>query len=121
MALIRSAIFSLLGVIGALSAIALLAWWFMVRMPGKNVSHPATLSAEEVKLRDELQSDVQKLAGEIGERNLPHYPALLATAEFIEKSFAAAGVQPRRDTYEIRGHACHNIETEIVGKSAEVV
>jgi hypothetical protein len=117
----RSAVLSLLRIIGAIAAIALLAWWFMIRMPGKNVSHPATLSAEEVRLRDELQADVQKLAGEIGERNLPRYPALLAAADFIDKSFVAAGLQSRRDTYEVRGRACHNIETQIVGRSDDVV
>src|SRR5438045_1570863 len=121
MPLMRAAIFPLLRIIGALAAIALLAWWFMVRMPGKNVSQSTSLSAEEVKLRGELQTDVQKLAGEIGERNLPRYPALLAAADFIEQSFVAAGLQPRRDTYEIRGRACHNIEHQIVGRSADVV
>src|SRR5437016_7661709 len=117
----RRIVFSLVRISGALAAIALLAWWFMIRMPGKNVSAAAALSANEIELRDELRADVQKLAGEIGERNLPRYPALLAAADFIEQSFVAAGLQPRRDTYEIRGRACHNIETQIVGRSADVV
>src|SRR4029077_17243561 len=39
----------------------------------------------------------------------------------IEKSFADAGFQPRRDTYEVRGRACHNIETQIAGSSADIV
>ena len=117
----RRIFFSLLRVTGAVAAIALLTWWFMVRMPGKNVSHAATLSADETKLRDELRADVQKLAGDIGERNVPRYPALLAAAEFIEKSFAAAGLQPRRDSYDVRGRACHNIETEIRGSAPEIV
>src|SRR5437868_411809 len=117
----RRILLSVVRVSGAIAAIALLTWWCMIRMPGKNVSRAATLTAEELKLRDELQADVQKLAGEIGERNLPRYPALLAAADFIEKSFVAAGLQPRRDTYEIRGRACHNIETQIVGPSDDVV
>jgi len=117
----RRIFLSLFCVTGALAAIALLAWWSMVRMPGKNVSHAASLSAEEIKLRDELQADVQKLGGEIGERNVPRYPALRSAAEFIEKSFAAAGLQPRRDTYDVGGRACDNIETQIAGSSAEIV
>ena len=60
-----------------------------------------------------FDADVQKLAGEIGERNMWHYPQLNAAADFIENSFSRAGLRPRRDTYEIRGQACHNIETEI--------
>ena len=32
-----------------------------------------------------------------------------------------AGLQPRRDSYEVRGLACHNIEVEIRGASPEIV
>ncbi len=90
-------------------------------MPGKNVARAAPLSPDETALRTELQSDVRKLAGEIGERNLSHYPALDAAARFIEHSFSAAGLPSRRDTYELRGRACHNIEAEIPGASGDVV
>jgi len=93
----------------------------MIRMPGKNVSQAAALSADEQKLRDELRADVQKLGGDIGERNIPRYPALLAAAEFIENSFAVAGLQSRRDSYDVEGRSCHNIETEITGRSSEIV
>src|SRR4029077_14497159 len=117
----RRILFSVLRVIGALVEIALLTWWFIIRMPGKNVSRAATLKPEEVTLRDELKADVQKLAGEIGERNIPRYPALLAAADFIDQAFTGAGLHPRRDTYEFRGRPCHNIEAQIVGSSADIV
>src|SRR5213083_3445327 len=90
-------------------------------MPGKNVSKAAPLSPDEVALREELQADVLKLAGEIGERNMWHYTQLNAAADFIENSFSRAGLQPRRDTYELHGRACHNIEAEIRGASPEIV
>ena len=90
-------------------------------MPGKNVSTAAALTADELTLRNELQADVQKLGGEIGERNIPRYPALLAAAEFIENSFSTAGLRSRRDTYEVEGHPCHNIEVQIGGRSPEIV
>jgi Zn-dependent M28 family amino/carboxypeptidase len=90
-------------------------------MPGKNVSAAAALSPAEIALRTELTADVQHLAGEIGERNLPHYPQLKATAEFIERSFSNAGLQPRRDTYELQEHGCHNIEVEILGAGPQIV
>ena len=32
-----------------------------------------------------------------------------------------AGLQPRRDTYELNGQACHNIEAEIRGNRPEIV
>jgi len=90
-------------------------------MPGKNISKAAPLSPDEVTLREELRADVQKLAGDIGERNMWHYAQLNAAADFLENSFSRAGLRPRRDTYEIRGQACHNIETEIAGASPEII
>ena len=99
----------------------LLLWYFGMRTPGKNVSTATPLSAAEMTLRGELVADVQTLAGDIGERNLPRYPQLNAAVEFIESSFTRAGLQPRRDSYEIRGRSCHNIEVEVRGSRPEIV
>lgn len=104
----------------ALLVILLFAWFFGIRMPGRNPSKAATLNEAEVALRAELVADVQKLAGDIGERNMNRYPQLLAAAEFIEASLNTAGLTPRRVSYALRGHACHNIEVEIPGTSPEV-
>jgi hypothetical protein len=103
------------------AAVLALLWWFAMRMPGKNVSTPGPLSPDEVALREELRADVQKLAGEIGERNMWHYPQLNAAADFIEDSFSRAGLRTRRDSYDMRGQACHNIEAEIPGAGPEVL
>jgi hypothetical protein len=108
-------LFSALRITIAVTAVFALLWWFGVRMPGKNISTAAPLSPDEVALREQLRGDVQKLAGDIGERNMWHYLQLNAAADFIEWSFSRAGVRPRRDTYEIRGQPCHNIEAEIPG------
>jgi len=114
-------LFSALRVLIAVVAVVALLWWFGMRMPGKNISKTAPLSADEVTLRDELRADVQMLAGEIGERNMWHYAQLNAAADFIEDSFSRAGLHPRRDSYELRGQACHNIEVEIPGTRPEVL
>ena len=90
-------------------------------MPGKNISSTAPLSPEDIDLRAELKSDVQTLAGEIGERNMTRYTQLNAAADFIEDSFSRAGLHPRRDSYEVRRQACHNIEAEIPGTRSNVV
>ena len=113
--------FSALRVLIAVVAVVALLWWFGMRMPGKNISKAAPLSPDEVTLRDELRADVQMLAGEIGERNMWHYAQLNAAADFIEDSFSRAGLHPRRDSYELRGQACHNIEVEIPGTRPEVL
>src|SRR5205085_8975163 len=117
----RRLFFSLLRVIVGLATIIILTWWFMIRMPGKSGLHPAALSPDEVGLREELRSDVEKLAGEIGERNLRRYPALIEAADFIERSFVAAGLQPKPDSYALRGRACRNIEAEIIGTGSRIV
>jgi hypothetical protein len=118
---LRSLVVSALRITIAVAAVLALLLWFGIKMPGKNISKVAPLSPDEVTLREELRSDVQKLAGDIGERNMWHYPQLNAAADFIENSFSRAGLRPRRDTYEIRGQACHNIETEIAGASPEII
>lgn len=105
----------------AVVAVFFLLWWFGMRMPGKNISTAAPLSAGEIALRAELAADVQTLAGEIGERNMRRYPQLNAAADFIEDSFSRAGLQPRRDTYEVGGLACHNIEAEIRGARPQIL
>jgi hypothetical protein len=115
--MLRRILFSALRITIVVAALLALLWWFGVKMPGKNVSKAAPLSPDEVALREELRANVQKLAGEIGERNMQHYPELNAAADFIENSFSSAGLHPRRDTYEIRGQPCHNIEAEIPARS----
>ncbi len=94
----------------------------MIRMPGKSFRGTAApLSAEEGALREELISHVQKLGGEIGERNMARYPRLLEAAEYIESELSAAGWKVRRDNYEVRGKRSDNLEVELPGASPEIV
>jgi hypothetical protein len=111
---------------GARIALALLVifffvWFFGIRMPERNTAEAATLNEAEVALRAELAADVQTLAGDIGERNLRRYAQLNAAAEFIEDSFKRTGLTPRRESYELQGQACHNIEVEIRGARPEIL
>jgi Zn-dependent M28 family amino/carboxypeptidase len=103
------------------AAVLVLLWWFGMRMPGKNVPKAGPLSPDEIALREELRANVQKLAGEIGERNMWHYAQLNAAADFIEESFSHAGLRTRRVSYEMRGQPCHNIEAEIPGNRPEII
>src|SRR6266480_1906309 len=120
-AVLRSLVFSALRIAIVVAAILLLLWWFGMRMPGKNISKAAPLSPDEITLREELRADVQKLAGEIGERNMWRCPQLNAATDFIEASFSRAGLHPRRESYDLRGQARHNIEVEIAGTRPEIL
>jgi Peptidase family M28 len=114
-------LFTVLRITIAVLAILTLLWWFGMRMPGKNVSKAGPLSPDEVVLREVLRANVQKLAGEIGERNTWHYAELNAASDFIEDSFSRAGLRTRRDSYELGGQPCHNIEAEIPGNRPEII
>jgi Zn-dependent M28 family amino/carboxypeptidase len=94
----------------------------MIRMPGKSFhSSPPKLSWEQTALRHEMAAHVQKLAGEIGERNELHYAELSAAADYVEHTFSTAGLKSRRDSYELRGRTYHNIETEIRGAEPQII
>jgi Zn-dependent M28 family amino/carboxypeptidase len=114
-------VFTVLRVTIVVAAVLVLLWWFGMRMPGKNVPKAGPLSPDEIALREELRANVQKLAGEIGERNMWHYAQLNAAADFIEESFSHAGLRTRRVSYEMRGQPCHNIEAEIPGNRPEII
>jgi hypothetical protein len=119
--MIRRILWSVFRITIAVFVFFVLLWWIGVRMPGKNIAIRATLTAAEQELRGELMADVQKLAGDIGERNLARWPQLNAAAEFIAASFAECGLHVRRDAYEIGGRVCHNLEAEIAGADAQIV
>jgi Zn-dependent M28 family amino/carboxypeptidase len=61
---------------------------------------------------------VETLATGIGERNLWHYEALLAAANYIEQSFAIAGYQTVSEPLRSRGKVVRNIIAEQIGKGA---
>jgi Zn-dependent M28 family amino/carboxypeptidase len=80
-----------------------------------------SLLSDEVALREELRADVQTLAGQIGERNIWRHTQLNMAADFIEGSFSRAGPHPHRESYQLHGQTCHNIEIEIPGTRPDVV
>lgn len=88
-----------------------------IRMPGESYRGPMLpLTTEEITLRGELQRGVEKLAGEIGERNVGRYEALAAAADFLGSSLAQSGYDITRQGYEVAGLICYNIEVEIQGR-----
>ena len=89
-------------------------WCAMIQMPGKSFTGPLPpLRQEEVVLAGALRRDVETLAGEIGERNVWRYQALLTAGEFIAASLKQAGYEVRRQDYEVGGRICSNLEVEL--------
>ncbi len=89
----------------------------LVQMPGTSFQGPLPkLSEEQIRLRDSFRRHVEKLAGEIGERNVARRPQQLQqAADYIEQQFQDAGLAVERQTFPVHGQPCHNLIAEIRG------
>lgn len=107
-----------IGIPLAAIAIPSILWLVMIRMPGKSFHGelPPWTEAEETRA-DRIRTDVEMLAGEIGERNILTPEAFHAAADYIEKRFQEAGHEVKRQPFEVRNVACYNLEVEIPGTS----
>jgi hypothetical protein len=113
---IRAAIITLL-LVGVPTA----AWLVMIRMPGRCFEGPLPpLTTQEIATRDALHAELEHLVA-FGERNVAHPDALEASAAWIERELAAAGYHPARQTEQVDGTSCSNIEVERRGTSEEIV
>jgi Zn-dependent M28 family amino/carboxypeptidase len=114
----RSAVKRLVILFLVLLVLMACGWWSMIRMPLKSFRGPLPpLSPQQTALRDELRRHVEKLGGEIGERNVYQPRRLRAATEYVEDRFTAAGFKVRRQSYTVMGEACHNLEVELPGKN----
>lgn len=107
----------LCGLLLLLCVVAIMAWWKMVRMPGKSYQGPLPAADGQLRaLAAELRRHVTHLAVEIGERNVLHRPKQLAqAADWIEGELAKLGYEAKRQRYEVSGVTCCNLEAEIRG------
>src|SRR5262245_31072755 len=114
--LTRAAIKRIAVLFVVLAALVCWAWSAMIRMPLRSHRGPLPpFTAEQGALRDALRRDVQKLAGDIGERNVYLAAKLRAAADYVEASFKASGHKVVRHTFQAKGETCHNLEVEISG------
>jgi Zn-dependent M28 family amino/carboxypeptidase len=88
----------------------------MFKMPGKTYAGPLSILTDaQISLRNELAADVEKLAGQIGQKNIFNYHNLAAAADFIESSLTDAGYNVHRQDFSVEGKVCCNLEAEITG------
>lgn len=103
-------------VLVALVAVPMVGWERMVGMPGASFAGALPpLTAAEASLAEALRRDVEHIAVDLGERNLHRHEALEATADWIEAELRAAAHGPERQTFEVDGLPCHNLELELRG------
>lgn len=91
---------------------------FTLWMPGK--SYKGDLPALTIKQKtvsDNLRRHVEKLSGEIGERNLRRYTQLEEAALYITDTMEELGYEVRPQHYIVDGKPVRNIQAEIKGKS----
>ena len=98
----------------------------LLSMPGEVFKGPLPpLTEREKDLAKELKADVEKLATEIGERNVSrfHYDELVLAEKFLQKSLEDAGYKVERQAYKVRGVDIANLIAEIAGgdKKDEIV
>jgi hypothetical protein len=90
----------------------------MIRMPGESYSGPLPpLTGSQRALADELQRDVQKIAGDIGQRNIFHPAGYRAAADYITNELQNVGYNVERQTYDCQHFQCANLIAEIKGSA----
>ena len=80
-------------------------------MPGESPAKPL----DKQELQDRLRDHVEKLAGEIGERNVFHPAALAAAADYIDQQWQALDHAVHRQVYACRDIEVSNLEIECRG------
>ena len=96
----------------------------MIHMPGRSYTGALPPLDDQGKaLADELRARVELLAGRIGDRSVQRPRALHAAADAIDDAFRAAGLATARQTFDVGGVACDNVEAAIAGRagSSDVV
>ena len=122
--LTRAALIRLTIIISLLIVLISWIWWAMLYMPGSSYQGKlVNLTSTEQILRDNLEQDVEKISGEIGEHNYVLYDNLEAVAQFLETSLSEAGYQVNSQEYEVNNQKFRNLEVEITGseKADEIV
>ena len=69
----------------------------------------------------QLTAHVERLAGDIGERNFRRYVELLEAAGYIQRVFREAGYSVESQDYTADGETYSNLEVELPGSSEIVV
>lgn len=90
----------------------------MIRLPGEG--HQGVLpkiAAKEFELADSLKAIVDKLAMEIGERNIRNLKELDLAADWPQEELSKLNYTVERQTYDVAKRQYHNLIVEQKGKA----
>ncbi|HWR16234.1 MAG TPA: M28 family peptidase [Terriglobales bacterium] len=107
-------------IVAVIVGLAYLVHWVRigVRMPGRSYSgRLEPLDAYQGRIRDNLKTHVETLAGTIGERNLQHYDALNQAADYIRQTMESRGYSISEETYDISGKKARILYSSLEGTS----
>lgn len=135
----------LIGIFMILAIVAAVFWFYNIRQPGTSYQAPSQaqpanpqapitpqVADEPITVAQPVQTKaptsgtlpatektlekyIVHLATTIGERNLRTYDKLCEAADYIEAELKSYGYQPARQTYQVHGRDCFNIDAEIKG------
>jgi Zn-dependent M28 family amino/carboxypeptidase len=92
--------------------------WYSMWTPGRSYRGPLPpLTAEETEVASRLKGHVERLAGEIGERNLWRHDALGKAATYIEGELRARRYTTASQAFDVQGRSVRNVEAELRGSS----
>jgi Zn-dependent M28 family amino/carboxypeptidase len=80
-----------------------------------HVAPAAAADTTRTDLAIRLAQHVQRLAADIGERNVWRPAALLAAAGYIRDEWATQGYSVREQSYDVGGLRCANLEVAVAG------
>jgi Zn-dependent M28 family amino/carboxypeptidase len=75
------------------------------------------MSRAAAAVEDRIREHVVALAGTIGERNIFRPKALAAARDYIEAVLTQQGYRVERQTYEVHGIGCANLEATLTGRT----
>ncbi len=102
-----------------LLALPLGAYLCTASMPGTSRREPPPpLDEAQRAARQRMSADLEVLAVEIGERHVGLPRAYERARAFLEERLREAGYEPRGETFDVSGQACHNVVAETSGEGA---
>ncbi|MGK7928562.1 MAG: M28 family peptidase [Spirulina sp.] len=105
-------------VLGIFVFVLLGIWQMFIMMPGNSYrGELPPLTAYERQLQTDLQQDLEKLSGEIGEHNYIFNEKLKAAEQFLIAALESAGYDVNLQGYDVNGQHFNNIEVEIPGRN----